>query len=74
MQIKNPNFIPVIDPNAASVKYKDAVLNALRQQPEKENFTPAEIRGAVEATKTQLPDGAIAQICQDAGITVDMTA
>ena len=68
MKIRNPNFVPEINAEAAHVKHREAVLSVLRSDPEKEFFTFTEIRGALALTKSALPDGSIAQICQDAGI------
>lgn len=68
MKIQNPNFVPVIDSNAAHVKHKAAVIAALKAIPEQQFVSFAELRSALGLTKTQLPDGAIAQICQDADI------
>ncbi len=71
MKIINPNFVPLVDSNAPHVKHKNAVLAHLKSIPETESLTFAELRTALGKTKAQLPDGAIAQICQDAGIKTD---
>ena len=68
MKIRNPNFVPAIDANAAHVKHKAAVIAALKAIPDQEMVSFTELRTALGLSKSQLPDGAIAQICQDADI------
>lgn len=71
MKIRNPNYTEPQDANAAHVKHRAAVIAHLKSIPEVESITSADLRAALGLTKAQLPDGAIAQICQDAGIKTD---
>lgn len=69
MRIRNPNYVPKIDKNAAHVKFRDLVLGVVSRAGSASEFlTFGEFREALKVTDSELPDGSLAQIFQDANI------
>lgn len=72
MKIVAPNYISQAPAaNAPHVKHKDAVLAAVNGVTDKPALSFDEVRTQLGKDAKALPDGAIHQICLDAGIKVE---
>ncbi len=74
MKILNPNFVsPVLAPSKKPPheRYRQAVLDALATLAAKAEPSFGEVRAELGLDAAKLPDGAIHQICIDAGIKVE---